>query len=211
MPLLVAAPGGGGKRLGAADSTAYQSSDAVSGMGLTMQSRWMLAAAFGALMTAASPALALNEAVQTTAAPATEAPVARTGLGVKELAMMERVSDPRVSPDGRRSLYSVRTTDWDGNKGVNALWLIEADGATPPRKLAISEGGVAGARWASDGQAIYFMSSRGGSNQVWRADREGMAAAQVTTLPIDVSSFRIAEDGRSLILAVSVFTDCATL
>ena len=177
-----------------------------------MQSRWMLAAAFGALMTAASPALALSETAQTVAAPASaEAPAARAGLGVKALAMMERVSDPRVSPDGRRILYSVRTTDWDGNKGVNALWLIEADGATPPRKLAISEGGASGARWAPDGQAIYFLSSRGGSNQVWRADREGMAAAQVTTLPIDVSSFRIAEDGRSLILAVSVFTDCATL
>lgn len=178
-----------------------------------MQSRWMLAAAFGALMTAASPALALSEPAQTAATPAAaEAPAARAGLGVKELAMMDRVSDPRVSPDdGRRILYGVRTTDWDGNKGVNALWLAEADGAAPPRKLAISEGGVAGARWAPDGQAIYFMSSRGGSNQVWRADREGMAAAQVTTLPIDVSGFRIAEDGRSLILAVSVFTDCATL
>ncbi|MGH7019598.1 MAG: TolB family protein, partial [Brevundimonas sp.] len=129
-----------------------------------MQSSWMLAAAFGALMTAASPALA-----QTPASPsAAEALAARAGLGVKELAMMERVSDPRVSPDGRRILYGVRTTDWDGNKGVNALWLADADGGAPPRKLAISEGGVSGARWAPDGQALYFMSSRGGSNQVWR-------------------------------------------
>ncbi len=109
-----------------------------------MQSRWMLAAAFGALMTAASPALALSDMAQTAATPAAEAPVARAGLGVKELAMMERVSDPRVSPDGRRILYAVRTTDWDGNKGVNALWLAEADVTTPPRKLVISECGVAG-------------------------------------------------------------------
>jgi len=68
-------------------------------MGLKMQSRWMLAAAFGASMTAASPVLALDEGAQTVAGPAAEAPAARAGLGVKELAMMERVGDPRGSPD----------------------------------------------------------------------------------------------------------------
>jgi acylaminoacyl-peptidase len=166
----------------------------------------MAAAAFGALMLSAAPTLA-QEA--TPVASATEAAAPR-GLSLRDLAMMERVSEPRVSPDGRRILYAVRTTDWDGNKGVNSLWLADAAGGEP-RKLAISEGGVSGARWAPDGGAIYFLSSRGGSNQVWRADVAGMAAAQVTTLPFDVSGFRIAPDGRSLVLAVSVFVDCDTL
>ena len=128
--------------------------------------------------------------------------------------MMERVSEPRVSPDGRQILEAVRTTDWDGNKGVNSLWLADvAPGqhSGEPRKLAISEGGASGARWAPDGGAIYFLSSRGGSNQVWRTDAAGMAAAQVTTLPFDVSGFRIAPDGKSLVLAVSVVVDCDTL
>lgn len=169
-----------------------------------MRSRWMAAAAFGALMLASGPTLAQD------AAPATASAPASTGLSLRDLAMMERVSEPRVSPDGRQVLYAVRTTDWDGNKGANSLWLADVAGGEP-RRLAISEGGVSGARWAPDGQAIYFLSSRGGSNQVWRADRAGMAAAQVTTLPFDVSGFRIAPDGRSLVLALSVFVDCETL
>ncbi|NAW06251.1 S9 family peptidase, partial [Salmonella sp. gx-f8] len=85
------------------------------------------------------------------------------------MAMMERVSDPRVTPDGRQVINSVRTTDWDANKGVNSLWLADVAGGAP-RKLAISEGGASGARWAPDGGAIYFLSARGGSNQVWRTD-----------------------------------------
>lgn len=154
---------------------------------------------------AATPALAQEAA--SVSAPAQAA----AGLGLKELAMMERVGDPRVSPDGRRVIYAVATTDWDGNKGQSSLWLAEVDGSTPPRRLAISDGGVSGARWTPDGQAIYFLSARGGSNQVWRADRDGMAAAQVTTLPVSVSGFRFTPDGQALILGVSVYTDCETL
>lgn len=169
------------------------------------RSRWMAAAAFGALILATGPALA-----QETAPAASAVAPATAGLSLRDLAMMERVSEPRVSPDGRQVLYAVRTTDWDGNKGVSSLWLADVAGGEP-RRLAISEGGASGARWSADGQAIYFLSARGGSNQVWRADREGMAATQVTTLPFDVSGFRLAPNGASLVLAVSVFVDCDTL
>lgn len=130
-------------------------------------------------------------------------------LGLRTLAMMERVSDPRLSPDGRSVLYSVRTTEWEANRGVSSLWLATEGQA--PRRLAISDGGAGTGRWAADGQSIYFLSSRGGSSQVWRTDREGMAAVQVTTLPVDVSGFRVAQDGQALILALPVFVDCADL
>jgi len=174
------------------------------------RSRWMAAVAFGSLMSAAAPTLAQQTTPALVSTTASQPQAQPRGLSLKDLAMMERVSEPRVSPDGRHILYAVRTTDWDGNKGVNGLWLAAVDG-DEPRRLAISEGGASGARWAPDGGAIYFLSSRGGSNQVWRTDAAGMAAAQVTTLPFDVSGFRIAPDGKSLVLAVSVFVDCAAL
>ncbi|KQW86495.1 alpha/beta hydrolase family protein [Brevundimonas sp. Root1279] len=134
-------------------------------------------------------------------------PTAAGGLSPQQLAMMERVSDPRLSPDGRRVLYNVRTTDWAGNKGVGAAWVVEADGAT--RRLPASDGGVGSARWSPDGTAIYFLSTRGGSSQVWRMDAQGQAATQVTSLPVDVTAFRLAADGRTLIVALPVFLDCA--
>ena len=168
----------------------------------------VLALGAGALPASAQTTTPAKAPAATDAAPSTQ-PTAAGGLSPGQLAMMERASDPRLSPDGRRVLYNLRTTDWAGNRGVGALWVIEADGTS--RRLAASDGGAASGRWAPDGNSVYFLSSRGGSNQVWRADREGMAAAQVTTLPIDVSGFRVADDGRSLILAVAVFTDCATL
>lgn len=136
-------------------------------------------------------------------------PTASGGLSLMQLAMMERVSDPRLSPDGKRIVYALRSTEWETNKANTSAWLIEADGT--PRRLAVSDGGLSSVRWSSDGNALYFLSSRGGSNQVWRADRDGHAAVQVTTLPIDVTSFRILPDGRGLILSAAVFIDCADL
>lgn len=150
---------------------------------------------------------AAAQAPSATAAPAT-APTAAGGLGLAQLAMMERVSDPQLSPDGRRVLYSVRTTDWAGNRGVGSLWVIESGGK--PQRLPISEGGASSGRWGADG-SIYFLSTRGGSSQVWRADRDGQAAAQVTSLPVDVTHFRLARDGRNMVLALPVFIDCNDL
>src|SRR5215217_2476507 len=160
------------------------------------------------LLSGAAPALA-----QTTPAPtSTDAapdprPTAAGGLSLEQLALTERVSDPRLSPDGRRVLYGLRTTDWAGNRAQNAAWIIEADGST--RRLPASDAGVASARWAPDGNAIYFLSTRGGSSQVWRMDRDGQAAAQVTALPVDVSAFRLTADGRTLVVALPIFFDCA--
>ena len=39
----------------------------------------------------------------------------------KDLASLERVSEPRISPDGRWIAYNVRSTDWEGNRGWNAV------------------------------------------------------------------------------------------
>ncbi len=169
--------------------------------------RLHLSSAVFALALAATPASVLAQAASPSGAEVQPVP---GGLSLRALAMMERVSDPRLSPDGRQVLYSVRTTDWDGNRGVNALWVVDVEGGEP-RRLAISEGGASSGRWSADGSAIYFLSSRGGSNQVWRADAGGVSAVQLTRLPIDVGAFRVSPDGDALILSLPVFVDCETL
>jgi dipeptidyl aminopeptidase/acylaminoacyl peptidase len=106
-----------------------------------------MTAAVAASLVLAGPALALSLGQEATPAPV------ETNLTPRALAMMERVSEPRVSPDGRQVLYALRTTDWDGNRGQNSLWIVDVEGGEP-RRLAISDGGAGGARWAPDGQAI---------------------------------------------------------
>jgi dipeptidyl aminopeptidase/acylaminoacyl peptidase len=130
----------------------------------------------------------------------------------KDLATLDRLSDPRISPDGRYVIYARRVADYDANKATTELWLVDLNEKTPaPVRLAASDGGVSSARWAADGRSIYFMSARGGSNQVWLMDMAGKAASKVTDLPFDVGSFRTSADGKTLLVSLSVFPDCATL
>lgn len=126
----------------------------------------------------------------------------------RDMALLERVSAPQLSPDGRWVAYSLRSTDWEGNKGIETLWLASAaDPAVVPRRLAISDGGTSSPRWSADGH-IYFLSARSQSNQVWRTDIAGRTAQQVTNLPLDVGSFKLAPDNATLILSLAVFPDC---
>jgi acylaminoacyl-peptidase len=154
------------------------------------------------------PALALAAVL---AAPAL-APAAPRPFTAQDLVMLDRVSDPHLSPDGRLVAYDLRTTDWDADRGVHAVWVAGAGpGGPAPRRLKASDGGATGPQWSPDGRAIYFLSGRSGSDQVWRTDLEGERAVQVTRLPLDVGSFRVSPDGRTLVVSLAVFPDCPDL
>jgi dipeptidyl aminopeptidase/acylaminoacyl peptidase len=129
-----------------------------------------------------------------------------------DLARLERVSDPHVSSDGRFVAYNVRSTDWEGNRGVNALWVLErAAAGAPPRLIREQEKSATAPRWSADGRWLYFLSSRSGSTQVWRARASGAEASQVTSLPVDIAFYRLAPSGAAMVVAASVYPDCDTV
>ena len=130
----------------------------------------------------------------------------------KDLAMLDRVSAPQISSDGRLVAYNVRSTDWDANHGVNALWVLERGVANAaPRLVRDQEKSGTSPQWSADGRWLYFLSSRSGSTQVWRAPAGRSEAQQVTNLPLDIALFRLAQDGRGLVAAINVHPDCDTL
>ncbi len=71
-------------------------------------------------------------------------------LNVRDLVMMERVSDPRISPDGKFVAYQVRKTDLEANKGVNGIWLVDlkTPGAAP-RMLSAPGSDANTPRWSA--------------------------------------------------------------
>jgi acylaminoacyl-peptidase len=130
----------------------------------------------------------------------------------KDLALLDRVSDPRVSPDGRFVAYNLRSTDWDGNHGFNALWVIDRGVAnSPPRLVRDQEKSSTLPRWSADRQWLYFLSSRSGSTQVWRTSAKGGESWQVSKLPLDVGVYRLTPDGQALVAAINVHAECDTL
>ncbi|MES2032553.1 MAG: S9 family peptidase, partial [Pseudomonadota bacterium] len=128
----------------------------------------------------------------------------------KDMATLDRVSDPRVSPDGRWVVYALRTVDYDANKAAGSLWLADLTArGVAPKRLAVSDGGANTARWAPNGKSIYVLSSRSGSSQVWRAPIDGGAPVQVTAAPFDIGAFKLSPAGDRIIISQSVYPDCA--
>jgi dipeptidyl aminopeptidase/acylaminoacyl peptidase len=128
----------------------------------------------------------------------------------RDLVMLERVSDPRVSPDGRFVAYTLRETDYAANKGIKHLWLVPTAGGEP-RKLTGGAGNDNDGRWAPDSASLYFLSTRSGSSQLWRLPMAGGEAMQVTDLPLDVNAWALSPDGKRVALSMEVFADCPDL
>jgi dipeptidyl aminopeptidase/acylaminoacyl peptidase len=125
-------------------------------------------------------------------------------FGVRDLVAFDRLAEPRVSPDGTRIVFAVSSVDLDANKRRSHLWLVATDG-TGSRPLTRGDASDSSATWSPDGRTIYFLSTRSGSSQVWRLPLDGGEAQPVTSLPLDVGSFRLSPDGARLALSMEVF------
>ncbi len=134
---------------------------------------------------------------------------------------MERISEVAVSPDGKRAAYTLRTTDMDANKGRTGVWVLDVHkhNASALRLTDIAAN-ASSASWSADGRYIYYLSNRGGSNQVWRSEARGTdaqraapseGAQQVTNLPLEVGSFRVSPKADRLLVSMEVFIDCPDL
>jgi dipeptidyl aminopeptidase/acylaminoacyl peptidase len=130
---------------------------------------------------------------------------------VEDLVRLARVSDPRVSPDGRLVAYALRETDIDNDRGVSSVWLVPTDGSAEAMRLTAAVSGAHSPRWAPDGKSIYFLSDRGGSAQVWQLPLAGGEARQVTDYPLPVRAFSVSPTGNQLALSLAVFMDCDAL
>jgi dipeptidyl aminopeptidase/acylaminoacyl peptidase len=147
-----------------------------------------------------------------TALAATGAVAAPRGFTVEDMVNMERVGTPALSPDATRVVYTVRSTDMAKNQGHTELWMVDLRAAKPaPQRLTNNAASSSDPEWSPGGDAIYFLSGRTGSSQVWRLPVAGGEAARVTDLPLDVETFRVSPTGDRLALSLAVFRDCADL
>jgi dipeptidyl aminopeptidase/acylaminoacyl peptidase len=124
-------------------------------------------------------------------------------FSVRDMVEMDRISDPRVSPDGKTVAFVVRATDLEANRGRNDIWLAAVDGSWARRVTSHPDSDTQ-PRWAPDGKRLFFVSARSGSTQVHRIDLDGGEPEQVTQLPLDVDSLEIAPGGAHAMLSMRV-------
>ena len=123
---------------------------------------------------------------------------------VRDLVAFDRLSEPRVSPDGRWVVFTLSSLDMAANKRRSDLWLVGTDG-TGLRQLTRDAAADTSGTWSVDGSSIYFLSTRSGSSQVWKLPLSGGEAQPLTALPLDVDNFVLSPDGSRVALSMEVF------
>lgn len=108
--------------------------------------------------------------------------------------MLGRVSDPRLSPDGRKILYGVTYTSVEQNKNNRELFVMNSDGSDN-RPLTHSAEGENNGRWIENGERIAFL--RGG--QIWVMRADGTEAVKVSNVEKGIDAFEFAPSGDKLI------------
>jgi dipeptidyl aminopeptidase/acylaminoacyl peptidase len=148
------------------------------------------------LLAAAAVALAVS--------PAHARPMTAT-----DMQSMHRLGSPEVSRDGKWAVFTISSTDWDKNKRVNTLYLLDLTkrGATPQPVVGAEKGHDA--VFGPDG-ALWFLMAVGDTDQLFRMPVGG-TPVQVSNFVGDVGGFKLSPSGDH----VAVFADrdlrCADL
>jgi len=131
---------------------------------------------------------------------------------VRDLATMDRVSAPTLSPDGRKVVFAKRVVDFAANKSATSLWIedLAARDAAPPVRLSPEGWNVNSPAFSPDGKTVYFLSAKGGSSQLYAMPVEGGAPRQLTDLPVDVDAFLLSPDGHRVALQASAYPECGS-
>jgi len=131
-------------------------------------------------------------------------------MTLDDLLSAVRVSDPQLSPDGKWVAFVRTDTDPKTLKRNADVFLAPADGSTLPRALTRSEKSDTTPRFSPDGRTLAFLSTRGGTSQVWALDLSGGEARKVTDVPGGAAGPLVfSPDGKKLAFVADVYPDCA--
>ncbi len=113
------------------------------------------------------------------------------------LLSMGRLSDPQLSPDGKRILYGVSYTSIAENRSCRNLFLCDIDGRNKVQLTRYAKS-VSNARWSNDGKSIFFIQD----GQMWKAPVNGNKLGkkeQMSDIPNGISEFKLSPDQSSVI------------
>lgn len=123
-----------------------------------------------------------------------------------DLHHLEELSEPDLSPDGRRVAYTVTVDNVAADKQVSDLWLASLDGLEHRRLTYTDKTSEWSPRFSPDGKHLAFLSDRDDPHevaQVWLLPLAGGEAWRLTDFPGGVSDFDWSPDGTRLALIAS--------
>lgn len=119
------------------------------------------------------------------------------------LEVFGKVSDPVVSPDGKKILFGIAYESVEQNKSNRDLYVMNIDGSEQNRitRTAKSENNAV---WINNGEQIAFISSENGSAQIWVMNADGSGRKCISEVENGVDGFKISPDGKKVVIISQV-------
>lgn len=160
-------------------------------------------------------AILMSVSALTAAAPAAaeEAPFIdrtdfKTATGVFDIDALEalgRVSDPRVSPDGKTVLFGISYESLEQNASNNDLYTLALDARdAQPVRITRTPKSEAGAVWMADGRIAFLYPDADGKMQMWTMKADGADRVQATTHEGGISGFLLSPDEKHVVVIGNV-------
>jgi len=140
----------------------------------------------------------------------TAASAATRGFEVRDLAALDRVSAPALSPDGGTVVFAKRQVNAEVTKASTALYVrnLRTRDMAPPKRLTPEGWSVNSPAFSKDGKSVYFLSAKSGSQQLYSMPLAGGEPRRLTDFALDVDAYKLSPDGTQVALAFAVFPDC---
>ncbi|OLD21124.1 MAG: hypothetical protein AUI91_05100 [Acidobacteria bacterium 13_1_40CM_3_56_11] len=130
-------------------------------------------------------------------------------MTIDDLITAIRVSEPRISPDGKQVMFTRTTTALDRGRRNADIWSVPADGSAPSNELIGGDKTENSPRFTPDGRHIAFISNRDGAAQVYLADAGGGGVKQVTKVSGGVQPpLVMSPDGKRVAFVSDVYPQC---
>ncbi|HEY1763519.1 MAG TPA: S9 family peptidase [Opitutaceae bacterium] len=129
---------------------------------------------------------------------------------IDDLFRIRRITDPQVSPDGRRIAFVVSDVHMSENNTSSCLWVVSAEGGEQPHQLTRTGRHDSHPRWSPDGRWIAFESDRDAGHQIWLLPVDGGESRRVTSLSTSAGQPTWSRDGRRLAFVSGVFAEFST-
>jgi Tol biopolymer transport system component len=90
---------------------------------------------------------------------------------------------PVWSPDGKRIAFEYNPSANGRFAGDSDIYVVSADGKSPPRRLTNARAFDGDPAWSPDGKKIVFESTRTGNPEIWTMNADGTHQARLTRNP----------------------------
>ncbi|ONI85788.1 S9 family peptidase [Actinosynnema sp. ALI-1.44] len=114
---------------------------------------------------------------------------------------LPRNGSPRLSPDGRRLVYTVAVPDEKKNRYVTSLWEVDSGGEHPARRLTWGAEGEANPAWTPDGDLLFTAKRPSDQDKaaLWLLPSGGGEARQVVAPSGGIDDVRVSDSGTVVI------------